>query len=84
MKSNTPAASLSKQVNPAFQKSASIVFLENIELQLLDQLRDAELKWENKCMAQKLLRGPLKNIATRRELEKIAGFLPNEINQDQK
>ncbi len=74
MKSNTPAASLSKQVNPAFQKSASIVFLENIELQLLDQLRDAELKWENKCMAQKLLRGPFEKHSHEERIGKNCRF----------
>jgi hypothetical protein len=60
------------------ERSPLMVFLENIELQLLDQLRDAELKWENKRMAQKLLRGPLKSVAVRKDFERIAEMLDSD------
>ena len=78
MKRNPDVATPTKQSTPTTDRSASIVFLENIELQLLDRLRDAELKWENKCMAQKLLRGPLKSVTVRKDLERIAGMLDSD------
>lgn len=65
-----------KPLPRSVHKNPSIAFLENIELQLLDKLRDIQMEWENKKMAEELLRGPLKSVEVRRELEKIAGILP--------
>lgn len=72
MKRNIKTTTSPKPSALNVQRSPSTVFLENIEIQLLDQLRDAELAWENICLARKLLRGPLKSIAVRKELEQIA------------
>jgi len=41
---------------------------------LLDPLRDAEMIWENICLARKLLRGILKSVAVQKELERTAGM----------
>lgn len=78
MKRNLDVTTLIKQSASTAERSVFIVFLENIELQLLDRLRDAELKWENKRMAQKLLRGPLKSVAVRKDFERIAEMLDSD------
>lgn len=74
MKRKIETAAFTKPPALNVQRSPLTVFLENIELQLLDQLRDTQLEWENLCLARKLLCGPLKSVAVRKDLVTIANL----------
>jgi hypothetical protein len=78
MKTNIETTTFPQPPSLNLPRSPLLVFLENIELQLLDQLRDAELEWENICLARKLLRGPLKSVTVRKALERIARLADSE------
>ena len=82
MKRDIHDNSFLEQVPRSTHENATINFLENIEIKLFEKwLFEVELERENRNMAKKLLRGPLKSVAVRRDLERIAGTLQDENDQ---